>query len=297
MHASQLTHPRLRVLYRLDGGPRAVEREHPLDGYRGSRPVRTGNAAAGQLQLDTYGELLQTAWTYASAGHRLDRDVAARLAEIADFVCEIWRRPDAGIWEVRSAPRHFTQSKMMCWIALDRALRLAAEQRIPARHADRWRDERAAIEAFVERRCFSQARRSYAAAAGGDELDAGVLLGLLFGYGDPGSARWSATIEAIRRELAHGPFVHRYQGEDGLRGSEGAFRACSFWLAEALARNGRREQAAALLDELVALANDVGLYAEEIDPATGAFLGNVPQALSHLALISAACAIAEGEPR
>ena len=121
MHASQLTHPRLRVLYRLDGGARAPERELALDGYRGSRPVRVGNAAAGQRQLDTYGELLQTAWLYARSGHRIDRDIARRLAEIADLVCELWREPDAGIWEVRSEPRHFTQSKMMCWIALDRA--------------------------------------------------------------------------------------------------------------------------------------------------------------------------------
>src|ERR671924_599009 len=160
MHASQLTHPRLRVLYRLDGGARAPERELALDGYRGSRPVRVGNAAAGQRQLDTYGELPQTAWLYARSGHRIDRDIARRPAEVADLVCEMWREPDAGIWEVRSEQRHFTQSKMMCWIALDRACELAGRGLIPGRHADRWREEADTIGEFVETRCYSENKRS-----------------------------------------------------------------------------------------------------------------------------------------
>jgi GH15 family glucan-1,4-alpha-glucosidase len=291
MHASQLTHPRLRVLYRLDGGARAPERELALDGYRGSRPVRVGNAAAGQRQLDTYGELMQTAWRYAGSGHRIDRDIARRLAAVADLVCKLWREPDAGIWEVRSEQRHFTQSKMMCWIALDRACELAGRGLIPGRHAERWRAEADAIREFVETRCYSAETRSYVRAADTDELDASVLLGVLFSYGDPRGGRWAGTIEAIRRELTTGPFVRRYSGEDGLAGAEGAFLSCSFWLAEALARTGRLDDAVELMDELVELANDVGLYAEEIEPATGAFLGNMPQGLSHLALISAALAI------
>ncbi|MEX2194241.1 MAG: glycoside hydrolase family 15 protein [Thermoleophilaceae bacterium] len=292
MHASQLTHPRLRVLYRLDGGAHAPERTLPLDGYRGSRPVRVGNAAAAQNQLDTYGELLQTAWLYATTGHRIDRDVARRLAEVADLVCDIWRQPDAGIWEVRSEERHFTQSKMMCWIALDRALKLADRRLIPDRHAKRWRNEAEAIRVFVETRCFSEWKRSYVRSADSSELDASLLLGVLFSYGHAKSERWVGTIDALRRELAHGPFVRRYSGEDGVAGPEGAFMACSFWLVESLARTGRVDDAVKLMDELVGLANDVGLYAEEMDPTTGAFLGNVPQGLSHLALISAALAIA-----
>src|SRR3954452_1045317 len=292
MHASQLTRPRLRVLNRLDGGARAPERTLPFEGYRGSRPVRVGNAAAGQRQLDTYGELLQTAWLYATTGHPIDRDIARRLAAVADLVGRIWRQPDAGIWEVRSEERHFTQSKMMCWIALDRACDLARRGLLPDRHARRWRAEAEAIRAFVETRCFSEGKQSYVRFAGSDELDASLLLGLLFSYGDARSDRWAGTIEAIRRELGHGPFVRRYTGEDGLSGSEGAFLSCSFWLAESLARTGRLDDAVALMDELVALANDVGLYAEEVEPATGAFLGNMPQGLSHLALISAALAIA-----
>ena len=292
MHASQLTHPRLRVLYRLNGAARAPERSLPLEGYRGSRPVRVGNAAAGQRQLDTYGELLQTAWLYATTDHSMDRDIGRRLAEVADLVCEIWEQPDAGIWEVRSAERHFTQSKMMCWIALDRAATLADLGLIPARHAERWREGAEAIREFVETQCFSEAKRSYVRSTDSEELDASILLGVVFGYGDARSSRWTGTIEAIQRELAHGPFVHRYSGEDGLEGSEGAFLSCSFWLVEALARTGRVDDAVALMDELVELRNDVGLYAEEIDPPTGDFLGNLPQGLTHLALISAALAIA-----
>ncbi len=293
MHASQLTHPRLHVLYRLNGGTRAPERSLPLSGYRGSAPVRVGNAAAGQLQLDTYGELLQTAWLYTAAGHRLDADIARRLAETADFICTIWQQPDAGIWEVRSAPEQFTQSKMMCWITLDRALGLAGRQLIPDRHAARWRHERQAISDYVESRCFSERLNSYLRSAGSDDLDASLLLGLLHGYHPPDDPRMHGTVLAVRRTLRDGPYVDRYSGSDGLSGSEGAFLACSFWLAEALARCGRIDEAVSLMDQLVALANDVGLYSEEIDPATGALLGNLPQGLSHLALISAACAIGE----
>ncbi|MGP3981013.1 glycoside hydrolase family 15 protein [Streptomyces sp. KR80] len=293
MHASQLTHPRLRVLYRLDGGAQAPEVALPLEGYHGSAPVRIGNAAADQVQLDTYGELLQTGWLYARAMGRLDNDVARRLAELADFICSHWQRPDSGIWEVRSAPVHFTQSKMMCWVALDRAVRLAERGLIPHGHAARWRSGRQAVREFVETRCFSQERNCYVRSAGSEDLDAAVLLGLLYGYGDPGDPRLRATVDAVGRELRHGPYVDRYSGEDGLSGTEGAFVACSFWLAESLARSGRLDDAVELMDELVGLANDVGLYSEEIDPVSGAFLGNMPQGLSHLALISAACAISK----
>lgn len=293
MQASQLTHPRLQPLYRLDGGARAVELALPLAGYCGSRPVRVGNAAADQLQLDTYGELLQTAWQYAGAGQRIDRDIGRRLAAIADLVCRLWSKPDAGIWEVRGESFHFTHSKMMCWISLDRAVRLAELGLVPAGHVAHWQAETAKIWDFVEQHCFSPERESYLRFAGADELDASVLLGLLAGYGKSDSCRWRTTVDAIRRELGHGPFVYRYTGEDGLSGGEGAFVSCSFWLAEALARTGRVSDAEALMAELVPLANDVGLYAEEIDPSTNEFLGNLPQGLSHLSLISAATAIAE----
>lgn len=293
VHASQLTRPRLNPLYRLDGGARTAERTLPLSGYLGSRPVRVGNAAAGQLQLDVYGELLQTAWLYAEAGQPVDPDIGQRLASMADLVCQLWRQPDAGIWEVRSAPAHFTHSKMMCWVALDRASKLAGNGVVSRRHLAVWNTEATEIRKFVEERCFSEARGSYLRSVDSDELDASVLLGLLSGYGQPRSERWTRTVRTVRKELGHGPYVYRYSGDDGLVGTEGAFVSCSFWLAEALARVGLVNDATALMDELVDLANDVGLYAEEIDPETGAFLGNLPQGLSHLSLISAATAIAE----
>jgi GH15 family glucan-1,4-alpha-glucosidase len=297
MNASQITTPRLQVLYRLDGDPRARERVLPLAGYRDSRPVRAGNGAVGQTQLDIYGSLLQCAWLYASAGNPLDRDVAKRLAEMADLVCEIWMTPDSGIWEVRSEPRHFTQSKMMCWIALDRAISLAGSLAIPADHVSRWERERAAIRAFVEEGCWSDRLQSYVRSAGSEDLDASVLLGSLFGYAEPSGARIVGTLDAIDRELRDGAFVRRYSGEDGVQGAEGAFLACSFWFADALARAGRVDEAVDLMEQLVGMANDVGLYAEEVDASDGSFLGNFPQALPHLALIGAATAITASERR
>jgi GH15 family glucan-1,4-alpha-glucosidase len=295
MHATQITHPRLHVLYRLDGGTRVRESELELSGYLGSHPVRIGNGAAEQLQLDTYGELMQTAWLYSRAGNDLDRDVAGRFAGLADYVCSNWRRPDAGIWEVRSEPMQFTQSKMLCAVALDRAVELTKDGKLGGEHAQRWGAESAAIREFVETQCWSERRESYVRSAGTDELDASLLLAVLHGFGEPGSARLRATVDAIRRELADGPWVRRYEGEDGVAGEEGAFVACSFWLVEALARTGRTDAAAELMDDLVGRANDVGLYSEEIDSDSGAFLGNMPQGLSHLALISAARAVSEGE--
>ena len=293
LHASQLTHPRLQVLYRLDGGERAPERTLELDGYQGSRPVRVGNAAAGQTQLDIYGDLLQSALVYAQAGGRLDHETGRRLAGIADLVCRSWRQPDSGIWEVRSRPGHFTHSKMMCWAALDRALQLADAGLVPARHASTWRHERLAIREFIETRCWSERLGSYTRQAGDEELDASLLLGVLFGYDAPDSGRLAATVDAVWRELGRGPLLWRYSGEDGLRGAEGAFLCCSFWLADALARIGRLEEATSLMDQLIALASDVGLYAEEIDPHSGELLGNIPQGLVHLALVNAAVTISK----
>jgi GH15 family glucan-1,4-alpha-glucosidase len=288
MHATRLTAPRLQVFYRLDGGATAPERELPLAGYRGSRPVRVGNGAAGQLQLDTYGSLLDAAFGYVRAGYRLDGDTAGHLAGLADFVCRHWREPDSGIWEVRTRPRHHTQSKAMCWVALDRARRLAEAGGLPAGHLPHWRAEAAAIRDFIEAQCWSARKGSYVWHAGGEDLDASLLLLPIMRYSPPESPRLHATLDAIRRELAAGPLLYRYTADDGLAGGEGAFACCSFWLVEALAIAGRRREATDLMADLVRLANDVGLYAEEIEPATRDFLGNFPQALVHLALISAA---------
>jgi GH15 family glucan-1,4-alpha-glucosidase len=293
LHASQLSHPRLQVLYRLDGGERAPEHTLGLEGHRGSRPVRVGNAAAAQTQLDIYGGLLDTAVVYARSGGRLDRETGRRLAAMAGLVCRIWRQPDSGIWEVRSEPAHFTHSKMMCWVALDRALRLCDAGHIPGRHASTWRRERLSIREFIESRCWSERVGSYTRQAGGDEVDASLLLGILFAYDAPDPTRLTTTVDALRRDLGRGPLLSRYNGADGLRGGEGAFLCCSFWLADALARIGRLDEATALMQGLIDLAGDLGLYAEEIDPSTNELLGNLPQGLVHLALINAAVSISK----
>jgi GH15 family glucan-1,4-alpha-glucosidase len=297
LHASQLTHPHLQVLYRLDGGEHAPESTLELDGYRGSRPVRVGNAAGAQTQLDIYGDLLQAAFVYAEASGRLDGETGRRLAATADLVCRRWRERDSGIWEVRSGPDHFTHSKMMCWVALDRAVRLSEAGHIPGSHAPAWRNERVAICEFIETRCWSDRLDSYTRQADGDELDASLLLGVILGYESPDPGRLTATVNALRIGLGSGPLLSRYSGDDGLRGGEGAFLCCSFWLADALARTGRTTEAAELMEQLIARASDVGLFAEELDPETGEMLGNVPQGLVHLALINAAVSISDaGDP-
>jgi GH15 family glucan-1,4-alpha-glucosidase len=289
LHASQLTHPRLQVLYRLDGRAEAEERTLPLAGYRGSRPARVGNGAASQTQLDVYGEVFAAAARFADFSGGLDRDHGQRLAEIADHICRIWEQPDAGIWELRDEPRHFTQSKMMCAVALDRACELAQRGLLPAKHIDHWQHEQARIREFVETRCYSDAKASYVRGAGEEQLDASLLLAVLADYDEPSSPRLIGTVDAVRRELGSGPLVYRWAGEPG------AFLACSFWLADAYARQGRLEQAATLMDELIGLANDLGLYAEELDAGTGEFLGNFPQGLTHLALINAAVSCARAQ--
>jgi GH15 family glucan-1,4-alpha-glucosidase len=293
LHATQLTRPRAQVLYRLDGGDRAPETSLSFEGYRQSAPVRVGNAASKQLQLDIYGDLFDTVHRYVHSGHTLDLETARRLSQTADLVCQIWREPDFSMWEVRMEPRHFIHSKAMCWVALDRAIALASAAHLPAQNIDRWRQEAAELRQFVEHRGWSESLGSYVRYAGSDEVDASLLLLPIVGYCDPRSRRSLGTIEAVRRTLSKGPFVYRYLGEDGLAGNEGVFLTCSFWLVHALGLAGRLDEASRLMDQLVELANDVGLYSEEIDTRNGEFLGNFPQALVHLALIGAAHALSE----
>jgi GH15 family glucan-1,4-alpha-glucosidase len=294
MHASRLTQPRLDVLYRLDGSERTRERVLPeLTGYQGSRPVRIGNGAREQVQLDVYGAVLEAIWLYGRAVGRLDGDTGREVARIADYVTKHWRDKDNGIWEVRAERAHYIQSKGLCWVALDRACDLGKSGLIPDR-SERWRAAADELRAWVDEHGWDDELQSYVRAPELREVDASMLTLAVFGYE---SERMDATIAAVDRELREGPYVYRYRGGDGLEGNEGAFLTCSFWLVDAYARTGRLDDANALMDELVGLANDVGLYSEEIDPRTGEFLGNFPQALTHLALINAAVRIADVEAR
>jgi len=283
------THPDVDPIYELDGT--VLRHCDALDwpGYRNSRPVRVGNGAGDQLQLGGYGDLLDTAWAYVSEGNVLDRETGELLSRVADHVCEMWEKADSGIWELPET-QDFTQSKVACWTALQRAIDLAEDGRIPDGGVERWRESLGAIETFVEERCWSEERQAYLRYPGCDDLDAAELLCSRRGYGDVNRDRVAATVDAIRRELARGALVYRYSGQDT---EEGAFVACSFWLVEALARLDRVDEAAELMEEALAFANDVGLYSEEIEPSTGDFLGNFPQGLSHLSLIRAAVAVQE----
>ena len=295
MHASRITQPRLQILYRVDGGTQA--REYELDefaGYRGSKPVRVGNGAADQIQLDVYGSLFEAASLYARAGGEIDGDTGKELMKIADYVAENWRERDAGIWEVRSDPSHFIQSKALCWVAFDRACALAACGAIPS-DAERWRAEADAVHEFVRKHGWDDERRSYVRAPDQRELDGSLLTMVLLGFEDPRGERMHGLIDAVRRELADGALVYRYRGEDGVEGEEGAFLTCSFWLVDALARAGRIDESEELMEELLGLSNDVGLFPEEMDPKSRDFLGNFPQGLTHLALINAAVSIEDAK--
>lgn len=285
--------PEVKPLYRVDGGSDLDERELELPGYRGSRPVRTGNAAAGQLQLDVYGHLLESASRLRGETGLLDPAAGPILAQLADFVADSWRRPDAGIWEVRDGLHDFVQSKAMCWTALDRAADLAAAGAVPGSGA-RWREEADAVREWIESEGWSEKLRSYVRAPQlADEVDGSLLSLPLCAYSRSSDPRFLATVDAIRRQLgAGGPLVYRTRG---AKGREGAFLACSFWLVDALGRAGRSEEGHELMGELVRLATDVGLYAEQIDPRTGEHLGNVPQGLVHLALVNAAVSLEKGD--
>jgi GH15 family glucan-1,4-alpha-glucosidase len=281
------THPRIQPIYQLQGRPRLPDDELPLPGYRHSRPVKLGNPAASQLQLGNYGDFFDSLWLFVQQGNLLDPETGQRMAENADLVCEIWRNDDAGIWEISPGP--YTISKIACWVALDRALKLAQAGQVPSRGVPRWRRVRDEIHDYVERECWSERRGAYAFKAGSDELDASVLLAARVGYTDPRGERMLGTIDAIQAELGDGPLLYRYSG---MREQEGAFLACSFWMVEALARARRLDEAQELMGQLVGLANDVGLYSEEMDPATHEMLGNFPQGLTHLALVNAASLLA-----
>ncbi len=279
--------PALRVFYALSGEPVSgdMTKVQNVPGYRHSLPVNIGNGAASQTQLDAYGHLLDAVWHYTTHGGVLSSTTATMLGGITDHVCDIWRSTDAGLWELGTREQ-YTSSKLGCWMALDRAVRLGEGDQISRPHLPRWRSEREGIRAWTEESCWSEVKQSYTFYAGSHELDAAVLLAARFGFSEPADRRLNTTIDAIVAELGAGSaLLYRYSGQQG---KEGAFLACSCWLVEALVHAGRTPEAEHWFTEFVKHVNDVGLLTEEIDPATGDLLGNLPQALTHLALINAA---------
>ncbi len=276
----------LRTMYALDGSLAPAEEELDLPGYGGSRPVRSGNRARDQLQLSTYGDVMQTAALFVEQGHVLDLTTRKLLAALADRCADLWRKKDSGLWELEDL-QHYTMSKIGCWTALNRAVQLADAGQIQSNQSARWRRERDRIRDWIDAECWCEAKRSYTLHAGTDRLDAALLLAIPFGFDR--RDRLAATRDAVHRELgAEGGGLYRYSG---MAGEEGTFLACGFWLAEAYALLGDTETAVRQLDGLLAAANiNLGLFTEQM-AGPRRMLGNMPQALSHLALILAADAI------
>ncbi|MBV8162118.1 MAG: glycoside hydrolase family 15 protein [Acidimicrobiia bacterium] len=283
----------LQIMYGVGGERRLVELELPqLEGYRRSAPVRIGNAAAQQLQLDVFGYLLDLAWEWHRMGSSPDDDYWRFLVSLVDAAAERWKEPDSGIWEMRGEPRHFVHSKAMCWVAVDRGLLLAEDcmRRAPTR---RWKAARDEMRHELETKGFDSKANTFRQSYGSTEVDASLLLLPSFGfiaYDDP---RMVGTTDAVRRELdVGGGLLRRYKGEDSLEGEEGMFLACSFWLVECLAHQGRTDEAREVFERAAGTANDVGLFAEEVDVKDGSLLGNFPQGISHFSHVAAAVALA-----
>ena len=282
----------LQPMYSIDGHSLLTEESlSHLKGFKNSKPVRIGNEAFRQSQLDIYGALLDSVYLYNKYGAPISYDLWRNLERLLDYVCNNWRRSDEGIWEIRGEPRHFVYSKLMCWVALDRGLRLASKRSFPA-DQERWLKHRDQIYCEIMEQGWSQSSNSFVQYYGSDRMDASLLLMPLVFFVSPSDPRMIRTLERIQDRLSMDSLVHRYSLSednpvDGISGREGAFSICSFWLVEALTRAGRIEEARLMFEKMLGYANHVGLYAEEIGHC-GEALGNFPQAFTHLGLISAA---------
>jgi GH15 family glucan-1,4-alpha-glucosidase len=281
----------LQIMYGIDGRHDLPEEElRHLDGYMGSRPVRIGNSAAKHLQLDIYGELLDAVYLYDKYGEPISFDLWANVRRLVEWVCGNWRRPDESIWEVRGGRREFLHSRVMCWVAIDRAIRMAIRRSLPAPHA-RWRAERDAIHEDILARFWDATRRTFVQSPGAKAVDASSLLMPLVRFISPTDPRWLSTLSAIEECLVADSLVYRYRIDDdfsdGLPAGEGTFSMCSFWYVECLSRKGDVLKARHFMEKMLGYANHVGLYGEELGPRAQ-HLGNFPQAFTHLALIDAA---------
>jgi GH15 family glucan-1,4-alpha-glucosidase len=286
----------LQVLYGIGGERRLHEYEiGDLEGYRKAKPVRIGNAAESQIQLDAYGELLDLAWLWHCRQYSPDDDYWEFLVELVNKVCDCWQAADCGIWEFRSTPRHFVHSKVMCWAALNYGIKLAVDL---GRNApvEKWQKSREAVRQAVESKGYDAQRGIFIQAFGHPAMDAALLLLPMIGFVAYDDERMIRTTDVVREQLGENGLLRRYSdGDDGMQGHEGIFLACSFWLAECLARQGRLDEAHETFRRTLAVGNDLGLFSEEYNPTSGEMMGNFPQGLTHLSLISAAVALNEME--
>jgi GH15 family glucan-1,4-alpha-glucosidase len=282
----------LQIMYGVGGERRQEEIDLDLEGYRGARPVRIGNEASNQLQLDIYGQLIEQSWRWYERGHEPDDDYWRFIVDLANTAAERWEDPDRGIWEWRAGPRHFTHSKVLCWVALQRALDLAKAcmRKAPEQ---RWREARDEIRSAIESRGYDEKRGVFVQIFDKRPLDAALLRLPMVGFVEYGDERMVRTADAIREELDAGGLLYRHRTRDGLKGDEGAFLPASFWLAEVLAHQARLDEAHEVFDRAVATANGLGLFSEEYDAKGDEMLGNFPQALTHLSHIEAALALEE----
>ncbi len=295
LHATRLTWPRLQILYDLFGRLPAAEHTLPhLAGYADSRPVRVGNGASGQVQLDVYGEVIDAVARFAEHEGHFDRDAVRFLDGLGRYVCEHWRDPDDGVWEGRSGPQQHTHAKALCWVALDRLIMLHERHGLRLSVA-RFRVERDALRTAIETRGYNERLGSYTRLFDGDDVDASLLLLSLYGYAAGTDPRMESTCTQVHKQLAHDGLLYRYLPgtDDGFAAGEGAFGIASFWAVECRTHGGDLAGATGAFEHLLGYANDLGLFAEEIDPATGAALGNFPQAFTHIGLINAALTLAD----
>ncbi len=285
----------VKIMYDLRGNlaPAEEELEH-LEGYEGSRPVRIGNEARFQIQHDVYGELIDCAFELIRRGEKLEREIFDFLARLADLSCEVWREPDAGIWEFRAEPKHYTYSKLMVWVALDRAVRLAEHHGLKG-DVERWRRNRDELRQEILARGYNEQLGAFAMAYDSDDLDAANLRMASLEFLPCSDSRVQGTIDRTLEHLTRDGMVYRYLVDDGLPGHEGTFGLCTFWMIEVLALSGRIGEARAMFEGMAARANHVGLYSEEIAPGSGRFLGNFPQAFTHIGFITSLLYLAAAE--
>jgi GH15 family glucan-1,4-alpha-glucosidase len=299
LHATRLTQPNLQIVYSVYGQARLKEQELPwLSGFKNSTPVRIGNGAYNQYQLDVYGEVLDAFFSYSGIIEAFDRETQKFLLGLGDVICKLWDIPDNGIWEMRSFPQHHTHSKVMAWVGLDRLIALIEKYKWKATNPGRYKTTKAAIEKQITTRGYNSKLQCYTSTLDGNSIDASSLIFSLVRFCEASSKEMTSTVEQIREHLSKNKLIFRYRGtDDGIQGGEGCFGICNFWLAENLAKSGRVKEAIDIFEAVLNTASPTGLLSEEMDPTTNEPLGNYPQGFTHIGLINAALSINEAQKK